>query len=135
MGEAVNIWNPQTHPKQHAVTELLLTAETVSADELKEYAGGSLSPRTLGAVFRAIEDQEATILRRRVDEWGTLYRYAPDVEYTEQFRLSSTEGGDGQRWYNPPEPEPPPMVYRRGDGPMFRRDDVGVDDSCDLEVE
>lgn len=83
-------------PKRHDVAELLLSGETVSWAEINE-AVGHFSPRSMGYVLRALEDNKIPLLRLRDPEQGTLYRYDPATEYEERYRLSKSDGPDAQR--------------------------------------
>ena len=51
----------------------------------------------MGYVLRGLEDQGATILRLRDNEHGTLYRYDPNCEYDDRYRLSKPDGPDAIR--------------------------------------
>lgn len=91
-----NIFHPSRDPKKHAVTELLLSGDTISWSDILQH-NGNFSPRAMGHVLRGLEDQGATILRVRDPEHGTLYRYDPEVEYDERYRLSKADGADAVR--------------------------------------
>jgi hypothetical protein len=90
-----NIFHPARDPKKHSVTQLLLSGETLSWTNILEEVG-SFSPRAMGYVLRGLEDQQATILRVRDLEHGTLYRYDPEVPWDDRYRLSSN-GSDAHR--------------------------------------
>ncbi len=96
MTDHTNIFHPAREPKKHDVTEMLLTGETISWNEIVEKVG-NFSPRAMGYVLRGLEDQKATILRVRDAEHGTLYRYDPTCEWDERYRLSKSDGTDAQR--------------------------------------
>jgi hypothetical protein len=85
----------------------------VSFDELSAVnaaaTGKRLSPRTLGRVLRVMEDNRMTLVRFRDQEWGSLYRYVPDVAFREDLRLSKIDGADAMRGAiveEPPEVRP-----------------------------
>jgi len=90
-----NVFHPARDPKKHAVTELLLSGQTISWSNILSEVG-SFSPRAMGYVLRGIEDQQGTILRVRDPEHGTLYRYDPEVPWDDRYRLSSI-GSDAER--------------------------------------
>lgn len=91
-----NPFDRRTEPKRHDVAELLLTGNTISWDDILEVVG-NFSPRTMGYVLRGLEDQEATILRLRDNVHGTLYRYDPNCDYDDRYRLSKKDGPDAVR--------------------------------------
>jgi len=91
-----NPFDPVKDPKRHTLAEMLLSGDTVSWDDLSERVG-PLSPRTMGAVLRGLEAQQATILRLRDSEHGTLYRYDPHCPFEARFRLSKADGPDAAR--------------------------------------
>jgi hypothetical protein len=91
-----NIFHPIRDEKKHRVTELLLAGNTVSWTNILEEVG-TFSPRAMGAVLRGIEDQQATVLRVRDPEHGTLYRYDPKCAWDDRYRLSRSDGADAQR--------------------------------------
>ena len=92
----LNVFDKHREPKRHDVAEMLLTGETVSWNDILQKVG-NFSPRTMGYVLRGLEDQGATVLRLRDAEHGTLYRYDPDCEYDERYRLSKPDGPDAHR--------------------------------------
>lgn len=99
-----NPFDPKADPKGHAVAEALMATadgEPASFDELSAACaaatGKRLSPRTLGRVLRVMEDHEFTLVRFRDDEWGSLYRWVPDVKFRDEFRLSKADGPDAMR--------------------------------------
>tara|TARA_Y100000310_G_scaffold103833_1_gene102188 strand:+ start:221 stop:586 length:366 start_codon:yes stop_codon:yes gene_type:complete len=83
-------------PKRWDVAEMILSRETVSWQDILKKVG-NFSPRTMGFVLRALEDQGLTILRLRDSEYGTLYRYDPECRFEERYRLSKANGPDAQR--------------------------------------
>jgi len=83
-------------PKRHDVAQMILSGKTISWDEILAVVG-NFSPRTMGYVLRGLENQNATILRLRDNEHGTLYRYDPNCEYDERYRLSRPDGPDALR--------------------------------------
>jgi hypothetical protein len=91
-----NPFDKNREPKRHDVAELLLSGETVSWAEITE-AVGHFSPRSMGYVLRALEDNQITLLRLRDPEQGTLYRYDPNTSYEERYRLSKADGPDAKR--------------------------------------
>jgi len=91
-----NPFNAMTDEKKHQVASLLLSGDTVSWTDLSERVG-ALSPRTMGAVLRALEGGGATILRLRHPEHGTLYRYDPHCEFDPRYRVSRPDGPDALR--------------------------------------
>jgi DNA-binding transcriptional ArsR family regulator len=91
-----NPFDSKRDPKRHDVAEMLLSGETVSWGDIRDEVG-NFSPRTMGFILRALEDQGATILRLRDAEHGTLYRYDPTCEYDERYRLSKSDGPDAKR--------------------------------------
>ena len=91
-----NPFHPSREPKRFDVAELLLTGETISWNDIIEKVG-NFSPRSMGYVLRGLEDQEATVLRLRDNEHGTLYRFDPECEYDERYRLSKADGSDSKR--------------------------------------
>jgi DNA-binding transcriptional ArsR family regulator len=100
-----NITNPFDRlrdPKRHDVAEMLLSKKTTAWTEILNKVG-NFSPRTMGYVLRALEDQGATILRLRDSEYGTLYRYDPECPFEERYRLSKNDGPDAQRQRQTPE--------------------------------
>jgi len=109
MAEANNPFDKNREPKRHRVAAMLLSTETVSWTEICEQVG-NLSPRTMGFVLRALEDQGVTVLRMRDSEYGTLYRHDPECPFEERYRLSKTDGADAHRQRSEREPyEPPPI--------------------------
>lgn len=82
--------------KRFDVAELILTGKTVSWSDITHEVG-NFSPRTMGYVLRALEDQGATVLRLRDPEYGTLYRYDPSCPYDDRYRLSKQNGPDAER--------------------------------------
>jgi len=94
--EHQNPFDKNREPKRFDVTEMLLTGETVSWNDIITKVG-NFSPRTMGFVLRGLEDQGATILRLRDPEHGTLYRYDPTCSYDERYRLSKPDGPDAKR--------------------------------------
>lgn len=91
-----NPFDKNREPKRHDVAELLLSGETVSWSEINEQVG-HFSPRSMGYVLRALEDEKVTILRLRDPELGTLYRFDPNTAYEERYRLSKSDGPDAKR--------------------------------------
>jgi|TARA_X000001382_G_C3128163_1_gene165415 DNA-binding transcriptional ArsR family regulator len=91
-----NPFDKFAEPKRHDVSEMLLSGRTISWDDILEVVG-NFSPRTMGYVLRGLEDQGATILRLRDNEHGTLYRYDPNCEYDDRYRLSKPDGPDAIR--------------------------------------
>lgn len=91
-----NPFDKNREPKRHDVAELLLSGETISWSEINEQVG-HFSPRSMGYVLRALEDDKVTILRLRDPELGTLYRFDPKTEYEERYRLSKSDGPDARR--------------------------------------
>lgn len=91
-----NPFNRTREPKRFDVAELILSGETVSWSDIVKKVG-NFSPRTMGYVLRGLEDQGATILRLRDAEYGTLYRFDPDCEYDDRYRLSKADGPDAHR--------------------------------------
>lgn len=91
-----NPFNAETDNKRHSIAQMLLSGDTLSWTDLSENVG-ALSPRTMGAVLRALEGQGATILRLRHPEHGTLYRYDPACRFDAQFRISKADGPDALR--------------------------------------
>lgn len=91
-----NPFNRNREPKRYDVTDMLLSGETISWNDIVTKVG-NFSPRTMGYVLRGLEDQGATILRLRDAEHGTLYRYDPDCPYDERYRLSKADGPDAVR--------------------------------------
>jgi len=96
MTKAKNPFDKNREPKRHDVAEILLTGETISWTELCEQVG-HFSPRSMGYVLRALEDNQVTVLRLRDPELGTLYRYDPSTKYEERYRLSKPDGPDAKR--------------------------------------
>ena len=96
MNKHTNPFNKEAEPSRYEVAELLLSGETVSWNDIVNKVG-KFSTRSMGYVLRGLEDQEATILRLRDPEHGTLYRYDPMCTYDERFRLSKTSGSDANR--------------------------------------
>jgi hypothetical protein len=96
MTSKLNPFDKNREPKRHDVAELLLSGETVSWTEITE-AVGHFSPRSMGFVLRALEDNKVTLLRLRDPELGTLYRYDKATEYEERYRLSKSDGPDAKR--------------------------------------
>ena len=94
--KAKNPFDKNREPKRHDVTELLLSGETVSWAEINERVG-HFSPRSMGYVLRALEDNKITLLRLRDPELGTLYRFDPNTSYEERYRLSKSDGPDAKR--------------------------------------
>ena len=94
-----NPFNSAREPKYHDVAELLLSTETISWNDIL-HTVGNFSPRSMGYVLRGLEDQNLCILRLRDNEHGTLYRYDPECEYDERYRLSKSDGSDGSRRKN-----------------------------------
>ena len=105
-----NPFDPELEPKRFNVAQLLLSGHTISFDDLKLAAGGTLSPRTLGFVLRELEARQLTIMRLRDDEMGTLYRLDPDVTFDPEARVSKL-GPDSRR-------HPPRGVEAPLRGPM-----------------
>jgi len=60
---------------RYAVAALLLKKGITSWEELAEAAGGTLSPRTMGAVVVALESLGARFAKTRSPEWGICYEY------------------------------------------------------------
>ena len=96
MTKAKNPFDKNREPTRHDVAEILLTGETISWTELCEQVG-HFSPRSMGYVLRALEDNQVTVLRLRDPELGTLYRYDPSTQYEERYRLSKPDGPDAKR--------------------------------------
>ena len=94
--KAKNPFDKNREAKRHDVAELLLSGETVSWAEINEQVG-HFSPRSMGYVLRALEDNKITLLRLRDPELGTLYRYDPTTDYEERYRLSKSSGPDAKR--------------------------------------
>jgi len=94
--KAKNPFDKNREPKRHDVAELLLSGDTVSWAEINEQVG-HFSPRSMGYVLRALEDNKITILRLRDPEQGTLYRYDTETPYEERYRLSKADGPDAKR--------------------------------------
>ena len=94
--KAKNPFDKNREPKRYDVAELLLTGETISWTEINEQVG-HFSPRSMGYVLRALEDNKITLLRLRDPELGTLYRYDPSTDYEERYRLSKPSGPDAKR--------------------------------------
>jgi len=93
-----NPYDKLRDPKRHNVCALLLSGSTVSWDELRDSAGGRLSPRTFAFILRELEShQHVSILKMRDPEYGTLYRYDASVPYDDHYRLSRATGPDGKR--------------------------------------
>jgi len=105
-----NPFSPQREPKRFEVTEMLLSKETVSWEDICEKVG-TFSPRTMGYVLRGLEDQGATILRLRDQEHGTLYRFDPTCEFEERYRLSKVSGADALKQRQSKEPKEPPAIF------------------------
>ena len=91
-----NPFNKAREAKRHDVAELLLSGKTVSWAEICEEVG-HFSPRSMGYVLRALEDNGVTLLRLRDIENGTLYRYDHETEYEDRYRLSKKTGPDAVR--------------------------------------
>jgi DNA-binding transcriptional ArsR family regulator len=91
-----NPFNKAREAKRHDVAELLLSGKTVSWSEICEQVG-HFSPRSMGYVLRALEDNGITLLRLRDVEHGTLYRYDNETEYEDRYRLSKKTGPDAVR--------------------------------------
>lgn len=91
-----NPFSKQRNPKRYEVAELVLSGNTVSWQEICK-AVGKCSPRTMGYILRALEDQGATIHRLRDTEIGTMYKYDPTCEFEERYRLSKANGADARR--------------------------------------
>ena len=94
--KAKNPFDKNREPKRYDVAELLLTGETISWTEINEQVG-HFSPRSMGYVLRALEDNKITLLRLRDPELGTLYRCDPATDYEERYRLSKSGGPDAKR--------------------------------------
>lgn len=110
-----NPYSPVHEPKKYNVAKLLLSGVTVSFDDLRLAAGGSLSPRTFGQILRDLESQQLSFLRIRDPALGSLYRFDPLVPFDERFRLGKI-GPDAQRQAEQSEevvedePAPKPLV-------------------------
>jgi len=96
MKKPVNPFDKNREPKRHDVAELILEGKTIAWSEICS-AVGHFSPRSMGYVLRALEDQKITVLRLRDPEFGTLYRYDSVTEYEDRFRLSKPNGPDAKR--------------------------------------
>ncbi len=60
---------------RHAVAALMLKRGEHSWEELKAAAGGSLSPRSMGAVLVALETAGGRFKKRKTEEYGVVYEY------------------------------------------------------------
>lgn len=96
VSEHTNSFDRIREPKRFDVTEMILSGETISWNDILTKVG-NFSPRTMGYVLRSLEDQGATVLRLRDAEHGTLYRYDPTCEYDDRYRLSKPDGPDAVR--------------------------------------
>lgn len=96
VSEHENSFDRIREPKRYDVTEMILSGETISWNDILTKVG-NFSPRTMGYVLRSLEDQGATVLRLRDAEHGTLYRYDPSCEYDDRYRLSKPDGPDAVR--------------------------------------
>lgn len=118
----LNPFDPVDESKLYDVAEMLLSGETVSWNDILAEVG-SFSPRSMGRVLRALERQHLSILRLRDPYHGTLYRFDPEVEFDEKYRLSDDGSRDGQRELNPElfmaAPKDPHPVYLRKDFERF----------------
>lgn len=96
-GSEFNPYSAVHEPKKYNVAKLLLSGDTVSYDDLRLVAGGTLSPRTFGQILRDLEGQQLSFLRIRDPALGSLYRFDPLVPFDERFRLGKTDGPDALR--------------------------------------
>lgn len=95
MTHDLNPFDPKKEPKRHDVAELLLTAQPVTWDMIVDEVG-NFSPRSLGAVIRAMEDNKLTLLKVRHVQYGTVYRYDPDAKWEGRYRLSDPNSHDAR---------------------------------------
>ena len=91
-----NPFDSNKDPQRYDVAEMLLAGDTISWDDILERVG-NFSPRSMGYVLRGLEDQGVTLLRLRDNEYGTLYRFDPNCEFEERYRLSKNDGPDADR--------------------------------------
>jgi len=96
MAKTKNPFDKNREPKRHDVAELLLSGEIVSWSDICN-AVGNFSPRSMGYVLRALEDNGVSLLRLRDPEQGTLYRFDPGTPFEDRYRLSKKDGPDAKR--------------------------------------
>jgi len=94
--EVINPFDKGT--PRHAVAALLLKRGLHSWEELVEAAGGTLSPRTMGAVLVGLEEQGARFTKSRNVEYGVCYEFDPTAP-----SLAKLDGADATGEYAPRE--------------------------------
>jgi hypothetical protein len=96
--DLTNPFDKKENPNYYGAAALMLKRGEHSWEEVIEAAGGTLSPRSMGVVLRALEDQGVRFNRRRDPEWGTVYELDPSGQAE---RLAKTDGPDATGEHQP----------------------------------